>query len=291
MEGLLLLATLAWGLSFIWIKQVDLSGMNPNLFIAIRYAIAVAAMTPFCLKELRRISRRELGYGLLIGALMYLAMAFQTYGMAYTTPANSAFITTAYVIFVPFTSWLVLKKRPKMGVYLSVILCLAGLYVLTLGPGQVLEANLGNLLTMVCAISWSFQVAVLTKAGRQCGIKVLTLVPLMVMLVISLGVTAATGGFTLAGVDVKAAMIPTVLCALFPTLLAGVAQTYAQRHIEPSKAAVIYTLESVFACVISVLMGLEKMTATLALGGGLILAAMALGEVLERRQAKKEGTA
>lgn len=286
----MLFATISWGMAFIWIKQITETGMDTNAFVAIRYGIAALLMTPFCIKELRRITRRELMYGGIIGGLMYVAILFQTYGLMYTTPANSGFITTAYVVFVPFTTWIIMKKKPSLGVMASIALCLGGIYVLTMG-GESLEANLGNLMTLGCALCWSVQVAILSKAARECGIKVLTIVPIYLMLIFSAVAALVGGGFDFGGVDVRAAMTPIVLCALFPTLLAGVAQAYAQRFIDPSKAAIIYTLESVFACIASIMLGMEKMTPNLAAGGAMVIGAIVLNEFFARKKEKKEAAA
>ena len=288
-EGMLLLATLAWGLSFIWVKQITQSGMGTDLFIALRFGAAALIMTPFCIKALKRATRADFIYGGLIGVLMYLAMAFQTYGLMYTTPANSGFITAAYVAFVPFTAWLVLKKKPTLRVYFTAGLCVVGLYILTVG-GTGIDASVGNLLTLVCALAWSFQVTLVTKAARKGSMLLLTWLPLVVMFALSLILGTIMGSLSFEGVDIKAAMLPIGLCVLFPTLLAGLAQTYAQRYIEPNKAAVIYTLESVFACAISALLGMERMTPALFMGGGLVVAAVLLGEIKPKKDSQKEET-
>jgi len=288
-EGMLLLATIAWGLSFIWVKQITLSGMGTDLFIALRFGAAAVLMSPFCIKALRSASRADLVNGCLIGVLMYLAMAAQTYGLMYTTPANSAFITAAYVAFVPFTAWFMLGKRPTARVYLTAGLCVVGLYILTVG-GTGIDANLGNLITLGCAVAWSIQVSLVTKAARKGSLLLLTWLPLVVMFIISLVMGTALGTLSFEGVDVRAAAWPLGLSVLFPTLLAGLAQTYAQRYVEPNKAAVIYTLESVFACVISALMGMERLTPSLFIGGGLVVAAVLLGEIRFKKDVLKEET-
>lgn len=279
-ELLLLLATTAWGFSFIWVKQVSDAGVDANAFLVMRYGLAALLLIPFSLKELSSLTGREVRYGLCIGALMYIAMRLQTAAMAYTTPANSAFITTAYVVLVPFTGWLLLGQRPGKRVFLPVLLCVAGLYILNLSGGERLTLNIGNAISMVCAVAWAFQVSVLSRAGSKCRIKAITIIPIAVVAVIScfafgLSDTPINQAFS----GLYGAWTPIILCALFPTLLAGAAQTYAQRRIAPTKAAMIYSLESVFACIISVFMGFDSMSSSLLLGGSMIVAAILLNEL------------
>jgi len=280
MEAMLLFATLFWGLSFIWIKQVSNWGIDANVFLTLRYSIAALLILPFCTKELRTITRRELIYGLLIGVLMFLAMGFQTYGLNHTTPANSAFITTTYVVFVPFASWIVMRQRPQGYVGIPIALCVLGLYILTLGGGEKLGFNLGNLFTLVCAVAWAFQVTVLSKAGAACRIKALTILPLLTVTTISSVVTVASGVPLRSFIEIGSAWLPIVLSALFPTLLAGMAQAVAQRSVTPTRAAMIYSLESVFACGASALMGMDTLSLHLTGGGAMIVAAVALNELL-----------
>ena len=87
------------------------------------------------------------------------------------------------------------------------------------------------------------------------------------------------GGFSMEGVDQKTLYTTVILLAIFPTVASGLAQTYAQKVIEPTRAAIIYTMESVFACLLSILLGYEPLTGHLLVGGGLIVTAILLTEL------------
>jgi drug/metabolite transporter (DMT)-like permease len=163
-------------------------------------------------------------------------------------------------------------------------------YILT-APGEGLAINIGNVVTLASSATWSFQVALLSRAGTEgCRTKLMVLFPVLVMLTLSCVWNAASGGFTLQGVDVAAAVTPLIMCAIFATIVACATQAYAQRFISPNKAAVIFTLESVFATAISALMGYEHLTPMFFLGGGLVLSAIILGEFLGRRVPESEPT-
>ncbi len=286
-EGMLLAATFFWGMSFIWMKDVTNVGMNSDAAMSIRYWIAVAVMLPVVWKQLIKIGKREIMQGCILGALLWIAMTAQTEGLRYTTPASSAFITTSYVMLVPFTSWVILKHRPQKKIYLSVLICVIGLYVLTMEPGEVIGMNLGNALTLVCAVCWSIQVAYIAKAGQTMSSSMLAFLPMLFSAIAATISALISNGFNFEPGQFKTALVPLFFCAIFPTIGAGAAQAYAQKRIDPTKAALIYTLESVFACLMSIVLGYESFTAALALGGGLIVIAILLAETDFTAMARK----
>lgn len=279
MESLLLMATLFWGASFVWCEDIANTGINTNAYVAIRYAMAVLLMLPVFWKDVRNANRTDWLHGLVLGVLYYLCQATQVWGLQYTTPANGSFITAAYVVLVPFTSWLILKQKAERRVYLALPLCVAGLYVLNLAPGEGLHWNLGNLITVGCALCWSVQMTYISFAGRTTKTSLLTILPLMFASAISGTVALFTGGFAMEGVAVGKFFGTVILLVLFPTIGSGLCQSYAQKFVAPSKAAVIYTIESVFACTLSVLLGYDEPSARLFVGGALIVSAILVTEV------------
>lgn len=294
MEGLLLLATMFWGASFVWCADIAACGVDTNAYVAIRYALAVLLMLPFFWKDIRRATRQDWLHGLILGVLYYLCQATQVWGLQYTTPANGSFITAAYVVLVPITSWIILKQKAEKSVFLALPLCLAGLYVLNMAPGEGVQLNVGNLITLGCAVCWSFQVTYLSYAGRTTKTTLLTILPLMFASLIAGGAAACTGGFSMAGVELKTFLTTVLLLALFPTIGSGLCQGYAQKFVPPTKAAVIYTFETVFACGMSVLLGYDQPSLRLFVGGGLIVSAIFITQVKwpkrKIREEAKHGT-
>ncbi len=289
MESLLLMATLFWGVSFVWCKDIANTGVDTNAYVAIRYALAVLVLLPIFWKDVKQITRRDLFHGAIMGALYYSCQFTQVWGLLYTTPANGSFITAAYVVLVPITSWIIMKQKAEKTVFLALPLCVAGLYVLNFAPGEGLQMNIGNLITLLCALSWSFQVTYTSYAGRYVKTTILTILPLMFASCIAAVVAAFTGGFNMTGVATGDFFRTVILLVLFPTIGSGLCQTYAQKFVAPSKAAVIYTIESVFACSLSVFLGYDQPSARLFLGGALIVSAILVTEVkLPGKKAKEE---
>ena len=289
METLLLMATLFWGASFVWCEDIANTGIDTNAYVSIRYALAVLVMLPFFWKDVRKATRQDWLHGLILGVLYYLSQATQVWGLLYTTPANGSFITAAYVVLVPITSWIILKQKAEKTVFLALPLCVAGLYVLNMAPGEGLQFNLGNLITLGCAVCWSFQVTCITWCGRTTKTTLLTILPLMFASAISGAVALFSGGFTMEGVAVGKFFSTVILLVLFPTIGSGLCQSYAQKFVPPTKAAVIYTIESVFACTLSVVLGYDQPSVRLFLGGALIVSAILVTEVkLPGRKRKEE---
>ena len=288
LELLLVLVTLFWGLSYIWVKQITDAGMNVHAFASIRYIIATGCMLPLTLRELKTSTKTDWKNGFIIGGLLYGALVFQTIGLNYTTPASSAFITTAYVVMVPFVMWVLMKQKPEKQIVLAILICVAGLYFLNMQPGQGLAINLGNVLTLICALCWALQVTYISVAGQQTGTKLLAFLPLVTGAMFATAVSLCTGAYAGLAETFPKVWLPVVLCALMPSVACGLLQAYVQKYLDPASAAVIYTLESVITCVVSILMGFERLSLRLVLGGGLIIGAVLLAQLPLPGKNKKE---
>ena len=279
LQLLLVLVTLFWGLSYIWVKQITDAGMHVNAFASIRYILATCCMLPLTLRELKTATKTDWKNGFIIGGLLYGALFFQTVGLQYTTPASSAFITTAYVVMVPFVMWVLMKQKPEKQILLAILICVVGLYFLNMQPGQGLAINLGNVLTLICALCWAMQVTYISVAGQQTGTKLLAFLPLLTGAILATLVSLCTGAYGCVPQALPKAWLPVVLCALMPSVGCGLLQAYVQKYLDPANAAVIYTLESVITCVVSILMGFEAFSLRLVLGGSLIIGAVLLAQL------------
>lgn len=279
-ESLLMVTTLAWSMSFIWSKVVTNTGMTGEMYLFLRYTLAALFLLPFALRQLRTMSKKQFWSGILMGVIFFTSMMAQTAGIAMSTPAQSSFITTAYVVIAPFTTWLLLRQKPDRHIWAAVLLCLAGIYILNMKPGEVLSFSLGNFLTLLGAIGWAFQLTYTSIAGQ--------FMPPVLLSFLSFGFTGLMGGltalctgsmFVTTGAQMHDAAGAIILAAIFPTVLANLVQVYAQPKVDANKAAVIYTLEAVFATVISILIGMEPLRTSVVIGGGLIVCAVLLTQI------------
>ncbi len=278
-----------WGVSFLWVKDALNAGLDSSFFLFLRYLLASLIWLPFCGKEVKKLTFRQVLMGLTVGFFLYAAMLVQTIALGMTTPSNSAFITTSYVVLTPFVVWALLRQKPKKKIYACAALCFLGLYVLTRVPGESFSLSFGDGLTLVSALLFALQMTFLYRFSSQLPSKVLTFLPQATTCVLSFITALVTEKVTFQGVDVKAALIPTLLVVFLATLAAGYFQTVGQKNVEPSRCAIIFSLESVFACIASVVMGYEPLTTNLVAGGLIIVTSIIISELpskADRRQAR-----
>ena len=276
-----------WGVSFLWVKDALNAGLDSSFFLFLRYLLASLLWLPFCGKELKTLSRRQVFMGLTVGFFLYAAMLVQTIALGMTTPSNSAFITTSYVVLTPFVVWVLLRQKPKKKIYACAALCFLGLYVLTRVPGERFSLSFGDGLTLLSALLFALQMTFLYRFSSQLPSKVLTFLPQATACGCSFLTACVTGKMTFQGVDIKAALIPTLLVVFLATLAAGYFQTVGQKHVEPSRCALIFSLESVFACVASVAMGYEPLTSNLVGGGLIIVLSIIISELPSKEERQK----
>lgn len=277
-SGALVLTSFIWGIAFIWVKSALNAGMDSSLLMFVRYTLAALVLFPFCAKGLFKLSRKQMVMGIIMGVALYAGMIVQTIALNVTTPSNSAFITTSYVVITPFVTWFMLRVRPKRKIYFCAVICLIGIFILTRVPGEVFSISAGDALTLVAALLFAVQMTLLYRFAAFLPTKQITFIPLVVTSVLSLITAAATNKLSFEGVDIAACILPITLVAVCSTVIAGYLQAFGQKHVEPSRAAIILSLESVFACVASVIMGFDKLTLSLVVGGTIIVSTIIVSE-------------
>lgn len=277
--AMLLITTVTWSMSFIWSKQVTNTGMSSEVYLFIRYGLASLMLLPFSVKHLRVMTKKQLSAGLIMGAIFFGGIFFQTLGIAMTTPSNSSFITTAYIVMAPFTTWLMTREKPTKSIYMAALLCLAGIYVLNMKPGETIALTYGNVLTLIGALGWALQLSYTSVAGRFVPPALLSFLSFAVTSLAGLITALFGGGFEVTtGAQLSSAALPIFLAALFPTIVANMVQVWAQPKVNANRAAMIYSLEAVFATLISIMIGMDKWSANVATGGMMIFAAVMLAQ-------------
>jgi drug/metabolite transporter (DMT)-like permease len=272
----LLGVTAAWGSTFYLIKDV-VERVPVSDFLAVRFALAAAAlwlMAPRCVTALSRAERRN---GVLLGLLYGGGQLLQTVGLQTTAASVSGFITGMYVVFTPLLGALLLRARIGRTVWIAVLLATAGLAVLSL---RGLAIGTGEALTLASAVLYAAHIIGLGLWSTARTALGLTVVQLLTITVVC-AVGAAPGGVVLPqrGADWAA----LVYMALVAGALALVVQTWAQAHLDATRAAIIMTMEPVWAGLFAVLLGGERLGARVVLGGSMVLAAMYLVELGPRR--------
>ena len=279
----LLAVTACWGSTFFLIH--DLLERVPTLdFLAVRFAIASVTLILLAPKALARLTRESRRHAVVLGCLYGVAQILQTAGLAQTPASVSGFITGMYVVATPVFAALILRTRIGALTWVAVGLAMAGLGVLTLSGFSV---GYGEALIFVAAMIYALHIVGLgawSDARQALG---MAIVQLIVITVICMVCTAPNG---LVLPDRTSDWLSIVYMAVFAGAGAMIGQTWAQAHLPPTRAAIIMSMEPVFAALFAVLLGGESATVRMVFGGLLVLAAMLIAELAPRRKVEAEVT-
>ncbi len=268
----LLAVTAAWGSTFFLLKDV-VTRLPVADFLALRFVVAAAAVTLLAPRALGRLTADERRHGFLLGLVYGVGQVLQTTGLQTTSASVSGFLTGMYVVFTPVLGAVLLRARTTAVTWVAVALATVGLGVLSL---QGFAIGSGEALTVASAVLYALHIVGLGRWSRPGSALGLTIVQLWVVALVCL-VAGVPGGLTLPSRADDWAVL--VFMALVAGAAALVVQTWAQAHLAPARAAVIMTMEPVWAGLFAVLLGGEVLTGRVLLGGGIVLAAMYLVEV------------
>ncbi len=278
---LLLLVAMIWGSGFPATKIILDSGIRPFEFLGIRFFITAIVM--FIIMRIKRIKieKNEMNLGVIAGLVLFLAFAFQTVGLVYTTSSKNAFITGANVIFVPYIAWIFTKEKPKLIYILSSIICFIGIGFLSFEKN--LTINFGDVLTFICAICFALQIVVIGSRIKNKNPFIINGFQMFSAGIIGILLNIIFEGATIFSrtYDLKQ-ILALVYIILFNTFICYSIQTYAQKEINPSQVSLILTTEIIFGAIFSVLLLGDKMTFQVMMGGLLIFTSILLTEVKKR---------
>ena len=248
-----LLCTFIWGTTFI-AQDTGMDDIGPFTFNAVRFFVGFLAILPLALlfetKKFRlefKISFRYFAIlSFLIGLSLFLGSALQQVALLYTDVANAAFFTIFYVPMVPIIIFMFNRDSLHWSVWPSVILCLIGGYLLT--NFYDAKVRLGDTLVVLGALFWSTHIIFTGMIVKKYNLP-LTLGAIQTLLV-------ALFSFII-GLIYEEFVIENILNEIDSILYAGilsggfafVLQIYAQKNITPAPAAIIFSLEGVFATI------------------------------------------
>lgn len=254
-----------------------LSTIGPTTFIAYRFSVASLFFLGLLvvLKRWRRPTRAECYAGFLIGIANGVGFLFQTIGLQYTTAGKAGFITGLYIVFVPFLSAPLLKQRVLPSQWTGVVLATVGLAALSLSNEWTLSS--GDLWVMGCAFTFAFQVLAVSYFAPGADAGMLTFIQLVVVAVLA-WVPALVVEAPFVALPLTTWYV-ILFTAIFATVVAFFIQMWAQPHTSATVAALIMSLEAVFAAFVGWWWGGESLTDRELVGCGLMLLGMLLVEV------------
>ena len=277
----LLGVTASWGSTFFLIH--DLLRRIPVVdFLGVRFTIAAVAMVALAPRAIGRLSAAKRRHAVVLGLLYGSAQILQTAGLAHTAASVSGFITGMYVVCTPLFAALILHTRIGALTWGAVLLAVAGLAVLTLSG---FSAGYGEALTLVAAMVYALHIVGLGAWSTPHDAIGMSILQCIVIAAVCL-LAALPGGIALP--HRTADWLAVVYMALVAGAGALLVQTWAQAHLAPTRSAIVMSMEPVFAAVFAVLFGGEPATTRMLVGGGLVLSAMLVTELVPRRRVETE---
>jgi drug/metabolite transporter (DMT)-like permease len=278
---LLLLAALIWGSAFVAQKTAN-DAIGPMQFVSGRFFLSAILLLPFALKESRRrsihLSTRDWMLAGAIGLCLACASIIQQIGLETTTVSNAGFITSLYIAFVPFVAWLVTRTRLRPSVLAACVVSLTGAWLLT-NDGSQRRLTTGDVLVLGTAMLYALHIVLIgifqAKNHRP---YFLSLVQFGIVAVAAGALGLAFEPLTWSAI---AAAMPAIVYA--GALSGGIGYTLqivAQRYTPPSEAALIMSLESVFAALSAAILLDERLTVPALIGCGMILTGVIMVEVV-----------
>ncbi|MFY9398390.1 MAG: DMT family transporter [Desulfomonilia bacterium] len=290
-DALLFITALIWGSAFV-AQRVGMDYVGPFTFNGVRFALGTLVLLPvICLRRassLKRAAdrpvRSTLAGGLLAGFVLFAGASLQQAGIVYTTAGHAGFITGLYVVLVPILGTM-MNQRTSTGTWAGAVLAVAGLYLLCVSEGLTVAA--GDGLVLAGAFFWAAHVLVIGCFAPKADSYELAFLQFAACAVLSLGVAAFTEPIELG--PIGAGAVPILYGGVMSVGIAYTLQVVGQRHAPSSHAAIILSLESVFAALGGWLLLDEHLTGRQLAGCSLMLAGMLASQLWGTRAAGGTG--
>lgn len=273
---LMLITAMIWGSAFV-AQRLGMDSIGPFLYTGLRFALACLALLPV-LALLQRpaapLNRNLLAGGVIMGLALSLGINLQQVGLLFTTVTNSGFITGLNVIVVPILG-LLIGQRSSAGIWLGASLAVVGMFLLSVGEGFSVAS--GDWLQLAGAFVWGIHVLLVGFFASRHDPLRLAFIQFATCAVISLLLAVFFETATLNGI-VHAA--PAILYGgLFGVAVGFTLQVVAQQHAIASHAAIILSLEAVFAAIAGALLLGEVLALRGYLGCALMFGGMLLAQL------------
>ncbi len=279
----LILTTIIWGSAFVVMKN-SVDFISPCYLLALRFSIAAVCMTAVFWPQNRKMSRKDLRCGAILGVFLFISYLFQTYGLKYTTASKNAFITTLYVIIVPFLHWIFNGKKPAVRNIGAALIAVLGLGLLSL-EGDF-SINLGDFLTLICGLFFAVHIVFIDRYTETLSPVRLTTVQMAASAALGWILAPFLEGSPDLSILNGSLMTGLLYLGICSTMVGFLLQTAGQKYLTPNTSSILLSFESVFGLVFSVIFLGDPITVKLLAGCALMFAAVIISEY--RPKKKKE---
>jgi len=286
-----LICTLIWGTTFI-AQDTGMKVIGPYIFNGVRFFVGFLTLIPFYFllekkntyKEVSKNYKKFFFLSILIGLFLFLGTLFQQVALLYTDVANAAFFTIFYVPMVPIIVFFLFKKNIHWSVWPSVILCVIGGYLLT--NFHDATVRLGDTLVVLGAIFWSLHIIFVGKIIKEFNAPIL--IGLIQTIIVSLcSIILAIIFEEIIVKNILEQKVQIIYAGILSGGIAFVLQIYAQKNISPAPAAIIFSLEGVFATIAAWIILSQILNFNNILGCVFILIGVLLSQLLPEMKLSK----
>jgi len=274
-KPMLFAAALIWGTSFFIMKNA-LDNVPVFALLAIRFTAGAILLSIVCIKKWKDFTFDYLWRGAVVGGFLFLAYTVQTFGLSMTTPSKNAFLTSVYCVMVPFFTWLVVRRRPDKFNIAAALLCVLGVGLVSLN--EQLSVNLGDLLTLLCAVFYASHIVAVEKLSPGKDIYLITIFQFAFAALYSWIGTLSTEVFPTRAITDPTVFLPLAYLCVMATTVALLFQNVGQIWSDPASASVILSLESVFGVLFSVICYGDEVSGKMLCGFALIFVAVVCSE-------------
>ncbi len=272
-EVALITLALMWGTSHVISKDI-LSTHSPSFYTSVRFGIAAICFGLMFAGHLGRSSRKAVIQGVLLGLCSFTGIAFYVVGLGFTQASKAGFITGLYLVFTPLLAYLIFRARPARDHLVGLAIALGGFILLSFPRGGE-SINWGDLLILLAAVAWASHIAATSAFARQSDVRTLAAVQVITVAGLAISVHLALKSF---GAETQPNPLnwrfawQIAYMAVMVTFVAALVQTWAQRGVPSTHAAILYALEPVTAAAFAYLAFGEKLGLIRGIGATLILA-------------------
>ncbi len=271
---LLLLGTFFWGLTFVTVKE-GVALVDVYTFLGYRFVIAALVLGVIFFRKFKKFRFTEVKYGFLLALPLTCGYITQTIGLQYTSASKAGFITGLTVVFVPLFLSIINKELPKINHAISVIMAVAGLFLLTYS--SAFSMNIGDLWVLSCTVTYAIFIIGVSRFTKLCDSILLTFFQLLFVGIICSIISLSTYGFVVPqGYPVWQSILFT---AIFASSFVFAIQIHYQKVLSEIKTVIIFSFEPLFAALAGYFYLHEEITSRIVVGGLLLFSAMLVAEI------------
>jgi len=273
-DSYLLLAAIIWGGGFVAQRMASFH-LGFNAFNGIRFLLGGLVLMVFVPRRFRS-SKGGFGWVLLAGSVLFAASSLQQIGIGTTSASTAGFITGTYVVLVPILLALFWRQRTPLVTWIAALVALAGTYLLSTG-GVVLIPSTGTLILLAGSVVWALHVIVVGLAVKKLDVFVFSVGQFLVCGMIHLVMSLFIEPLSISAL--RASWLPLLYSSLLSVALGFTFQAVGQKKAPSADAALLLSLESVFAAITGVLFLNEKLNLVQVIGCIIILGAILLAQL------------